>query len=191
MIIVCNGYVDKRPIVYSLIKLLDAFGEVAVISQNKQLQRLLEDRSSSGFYNNTFIVVGEYTPDEVFSETEYKKEDFDHIIFDTYDTVPGDYDVFMHCRSFGMSDAEREIIEYISGVIQYNFVYDGRKEMGCWNIPVTVPLIKSVEEFEAKKLMVPIQSKDLTRSISRLLAPKLDITEKKAVNILKKGWRKK
>jgi len=189
MIIVCNGYVDKRAIVYSLIKLLNTFGDVAVISQNKQLQRLLEDRSTSGHFNNTFIVVSECTPDEIFSRIDNKKEDFDHIIYDTYDTFQGDYDVFIHCRSYGKSENENELIEYLSGVIQYNFVYNGKNEIGCLNIPVTMPLIKSVEEFETKKLMIPIQSSVIVKNIAKLFAPKLDITEKKAIRILKRGWK--
>jgi len=189
MIIVCNGYADKRPIVYALIKLLKEFGDVAVISQNKRLQRLLEDRTTSGHYNNVYVAVSEFTPDEIFSEIEYEKEDFDHIIYDTYDAFPANYDVFIHCRSYGMSKVEHEIIEYISGVVQYNFVYDGKKELGCWNIPVTLPLMKSVEEFEAKRIMVPIESSVVVKSIAKLLAPKLDITEKNAVKILKRGWR--
>ncbi len=188
MIIVCNGFVDKRPIVYPLIKLLNTFGDVAVISQNKQLQRLIEDRTTSGYYNNTFILVSESTADEVFSEIEYKEDDFDHIIYDMYDAFPGNYDVFIHCRSYGVSEAEQEIIEYISGAVQCNFVYDGRKEMGCINIPVTMPLLKSVEEFEAEKLMIPIQSSVITKTLSKLLAPKLNISEKNAVRILKRGW---
>lgn len=191
MIVVCLGYADKRPVLYALMKLLQSFGDVAVVTQNRQLQRLLEDRNTSGHFNNIFIAVTDSTPDEVFSEIGYAPGDFDHIIFDSIDVLPDSYNTCIHCRSYGLTEHEKETMGYIDYLVQYNFMYDDKPEQGCVNIPVTFQLIKSVEEFEAKKLLMPMQCEALLKNLSKLTAGQLKISEKDALRILKRRWNER
>jgi hypothetical protein len=191
MIVICLGYADKRPILYALMKLLKSFGDVAVVTQNRQLLRLLEDRNTSGHFNNIFVAITDSTPDEVFSEIGYAPGDFDHIIFDSIDALPDNYDICIHSRSYGLTEFEKETIGYIDDIVQYNFMYDGKVEKGCINIPVTFQLIKSVEEYEARKLLIPIQCDEILRSLSKLAAPQLKVSERNALKILKKRWNEK
>lgn len=191
MIVVCMGYADKRPILYSLMKLLQSFGDVAVITQNRQLRRLLYTNSLSGHFNNIFVAISDSAPDEVFADTGCKPEDFDHIIFDNVDTLPAQYDICISCSSYGLTDADWDIIEHIEGIVKYNFMYNEKVDRDCINIPVTFNLLKSVEEFEARRLLSPIDSKALLTGLAKLTAPLLKITEKNAIRILKKGWRER
>ncbi len=191
MIVVCLGHVDKRPILYSLMKLLQSFGDVAVVTRNRQLQRLLESKSSSGYFNNIFVAISDAVPEAAILEAGCAPGDFDHIIYDSIDVLPDRYDLCIHSKSFGLMEYESEVLGYKSDIVQYNFVYDGKTEKGCINIPVAFPLIKSVEEFEARKLLIPIQCDVMQKSLSSLTAPQLKITEKDALKILKRKWNEK
>ena len=191
MIIAALGYADKRPVLYALMKLLQSFGDVAVITQNRQLQRLLGDRGISGYFNNVFVKITDLKPEEAFPGTEYSYKEFDHIIFDSIDMLPESYDICIHSRSFGLTEREEEFIGRVNDIVRYNFMYGGKPETGCVNIPVTFELIRSVEEFEARGFLLPVQSEALLRNLSKLSAAYLKIPEKNALKILKRRWNER
>lgn len=190
MIIVCLGYPDKRSILYALIKLLQNFGDAAVVTQNRQLQRLL-DGNSSGYFNNTYIAISDAKADEVLREKGFSDGDFDHVIYDSINVLPAVYDICIHCRSYGVSDAEKELLESLPQAIKYNFNYDSRSQGDCINIPFNFPVMKSIEEFEGLKVLAPMQNDVLLKNLAQLTASYLKMDEKEIVKILKKRWNER
>ena len=76
------GRTDKRACIYTLMKILQPLGDVAVITSTRHFMRLTEDGSPFGFYQNISIFVTDATADEMWQTIDHKPGDFDHIIMD-------------------------------------------------------------------------------------------------------------
>lgn len=55
------GRTDKRACIYTLMKILQPLGDVAVITNNRHFTRLTEDGGDFGFYQNISIFVTDVT----------------------------------------------------------------------------------------------------------------------------------
>ncbi|WP_105614125.1 hypothetical protein [Vallitalea okinawensis] len=191
MLIGVLGYTDKRPVIYALMKILQATGDVAVITSNRHYKRLLEDHASFGHMANIMIAVTDATPDEVFHEIEHTQDDFDHIIFDIQDTVPEKVDLMYYVKGYDYEEGEKDFLDCIGEYTTVNMMYGGRSEKGSINVPLTLSLISTIEVIESKKILMGIPSKSLNQGLARGLAGVLSLGYKEAMKILTRGWNKR
>ena len=77
------GRTEKRPAIYTLISILMHMGDVAVITNNRQYMRLMEDGpAASGTWNNVSIFITDATADEMWAEVGMSPDDFNYVILD-------------------------------------------------------------------------------------------------------------
>ncbi|WP_433946687.1 hypothetical protein [Paenibacillus sp. SN-8-1] len=183
------GHTDKRPFIYAMLKLLQATGDVALISNNRHYTRLLEGYVSQGHMANIFISVSDATPDEIFEEIGQAPDDFDHIVYDIVDTVPAEMDLVVYIKTYDLDDDAQSFLEILGDVTTINVLnYDNKAEKDSLNVSLTLPIWKSVEMFEAYRVLEPMKSNSLTNAIAKLLTPKLNMSEKSALKVLARGW---
>jgi len=188
MLIGVYGYTDKRPVIYALLKLLQATGDVALFSGNRHYRRLLENGESQGHMANVMIAVSDASPDEIFEEIGYTTDDFEHIIFDLQDAIPEELSLILYVKSYPPDDEELSFIELLGTYTTVKLVYDGKREKGAINVAPLSPLWRSVEQIEAYRVLAPLASKELNAGLAALLAPALNISAKTAFAILNRRW---
>lgn len=187
MIIGLYGYTDKRPVLYALMHLLQSLGDVAVISPNRHLSRLLEDHSDSGHIGNTLLNVTDLSPDEVWAEIQHSPDDFMHVIYDLRDSVAADVDLNIHVLGSEYEDGEKEFLECLtSAPIQLKLLYDGKmsKDKEAYNVQIGPEYLGIVEYIERNKVLRSLGNKSLAQALSKILCKDLSIPEKTLNNIL-------
>lgn len=93
MIVAIRSEMDSRPVLYPLIRVLNNYGTVCVISSNRQVRRLIEDEDNQGFRNIRVYVDEEGAVDAVYEEYGITKDDFNYIVLDNMGAM--EYDVLI------------------------------------------------------------------------------------------------
>ncbi|OBY77781.1 hypothetical protein BBG47_20030 [Paenibacillus sp. KS1] len=184
------GHTDKRPVIYALMKLLQATGDVALFSNHRHYKRLLEHGESQGHMVNIMIAVSDASPDEIFEEIGYTVDDFEHIIYDLQDTIPENLSLVIYVKSYPPGEEEQSILDLIGDYHTIKMTYDGRREKGAINVSPISLIWKRVEEFEAFHILAPMPSNDLNKGLAKLIAPSLKMTSKTAFKLLTRRWDK-
>lgn len=182
------GYTDKRPVIYALMKILQATGDVALFSNNRHYKRLLEQGESQGHMANIMIAISDATPDEIFKEVGYTPDDFEHVIFDIQDTLPDNLTHIIYVKTYNPDEDERSFLELLGDYQVIKLTYDGRNEKNAINILPTIRLWKCIEDIEFYRTLSPIPSKELNNGLAILLAPTLQIPNKTALTLLNRKW---
>jgi hypothetical protein len=104
------GYTDKRIIIMSLLNMLQASGEVMLITPNRHFKRLTEGLQDTGTYLNVKIITSPYTFEEAMEAEDVRVIDYDHVIYDCYDYVPDGMDKVIYVMSNYICEDEREIL---------------------------------------------------------------------------------
>jgi hypothetical protein len=190
LIIGVVGFTDKRPVIYTLIKLLESMGDVILISDDRHFRRLLKDHSTLGYFNNVLVAVTDMSSDEVFSEIGYNVSDFDHVLIDVRDMIPAEADLFIYVEGSSIDDEEMEILSCIDEYVTVKVCYEG-KDKTCINLVPSSEVFKAVESIEAHRLLVPIPAKEFVKGISELLSEKLNMSSKDISTLLTRGWSKR
>ena len=71
MIVNIIGECDKRPVLYTCMKILQNIGDVLLISNSSRLMRLSDTRDIGGHYQNTMIAVTMDGIDDFFDDFKY------------------------------------------------------------------------------------------------------------------------
>lgn len=182
------GFTDKRPVIYALMKILQATGDVALFSNNRHYKRLLEQGESQGHMANILIGISDATPDEIFKEVGYTPDDFEHVIFDIQDTLPDNLTHTIYVKSYAPDEEEEAFLELLGEYRTIKLTYDGKSEKNAINLQPTSILWKSVEDIEFYKVLKPIPSKTLNRGLASMLAPDLNLSIKAALTLLNRKW---
>lgn len=177
MIVAVYGETDKRPVIYTLIKLFQRLGDCCLISDNRHYKRLLDTDTNTGHYQNVFITVTDASPDEVFSEIGYESIDFENMIFDN--TIPDNADLIIFVQGCSISENESDTLEYLSS---YETIGLG---FGKNMIPYTVTMFKNVELIEGKKHLLEIDKK-LTHKLATILSEHLNMSAKNICKVVAK-----
>ena len=171
MLINIIGECDKRPVLYTIMKVAQTLGDVLLVSSSKRVLRLSDTRDSGGHYQNTMICTTDGGIDDFLESFEYSIRDFEYIIVDNI--VAPDADVYIYVEGYERSEFEEDMLEYIE---DYS----------------TIPLYKNkllaadtmyrLERFESLGDMAPI-SKVLATEVAKVLAPKIGTTVDTVVKI--------
>ena len=178
MEIVLYGDTDRRPITYTLLKLLKYMGDVALFTHDVHYKRLI-DGAEIGELESIFVSANEYDPEDILDTNDMQKADFEHIIYDGI--VPEQFDMFIYVSGCNQSEEEKETLDVIDNPITINLGYGNK----C--IPYSVRMFQSVEEIEGYKLLKEVDP-NITKTIANLLCGPLGMP---ASNIRKVVARKR
>lgn len=100
------GMTEKRPVIYTLISIFMHMGDVAVVTNNRQFMRLMEEGpAAQGTWNNVSIFITDATGDEVWEAVGMAPEDFEYIIFDNLYNESTDFMFYVQGAGVEAGDA--------------------------------------------------------------------------------------
>jgi len=185
------GYTDKRPFLYNLICALQASGDVAVITANRQLKRLTGDRTDLGYFGNTLICVTDLSPDEVWSSIGYSPDDFHHVIYDLTDSI-ADVDKSIFILGSEFEDGEEDFMGMLTDVQKIKLMYDGKQgPRDFLSIPISADYMGAAEQMERNKVYMSFRNKQLEGAVVKLVAKEMGLTESGLLRYLSQHQRKR
>lgn len=186
MIISVIGETDKRPVIYTLLRVCQFMGDVLIVTNDRHYKRLIEHPEMdvevyAGHFQNTFIVVSDATPDEVSQAVGYNATDYDYIIYDGQLDAASDVVVFV--AGSDISDAENDMLDYLD---EGDYVTIGLGFGKKNAVPYSNNMFKNVELIEAKRTLLQVDSK-LSAMVAKILSGPMGIPEKTMLKALGGG----
>ena len=178
MVISVVGETDKRPVIYTLMRLFQQLGDCALITNDRHLRRLIENGGDVGHFQNIFIAVTDASQDEVFATIGYSKNDFENLIFDCYDQIPEYSDMVIYVGGAGGISEDLQVLLDMQS--EYKTINLG---FGDKNIPYTKEMFVACEMTEGLKHFVPINPQIASR-IATFLTEPLNIPAKDIVKVV-------
>ena len=154
MVISLLGQTDKRPVLYTIMKLFQTLGDTILITNDRHLKRLIETEGNPGHFQNILVYVTDSSPDEVFAELGYTMDSFEHCIFDCTEVVPDYTNTLIYVGSSGQMSEDEETL--LSMFPEHKVINLG---FGDKCIPYTLDMFKFVEQTEGLKHLgtAPVQ----------------------------------
>lgn len=160
MIINIVGDCDKRPVLYTVLKVCQTLGDVLLITNSTRLARLSDTRETYGHYQNIMVAITTEGIDDFLEGFDYGLNSFAYVVVDN---IPlAEADVTIYVEGMQQSESETDILEYVEN-------YDTIKLYKGNLIDATT--LKRLEEFEALRNCCPIGNK-IAAAVANVLAPK-------------------
>ena len=173
------GRTDKRPCIYTLIKMLQPLGDVAIVTANPMYKRLIEDWSDTGFCQNVAIFVTDATADELWSTIEHSPDDFEYVILDNL--YNEETTVTLYVQGAGVEPLDEDLFEVFENIVTIN-MGTGK---GKYVIPYTVDMLKNVEFVEFYRIPKAVSLKMAT-VLADILAGPAGIPAKELLKVVNK-----
>ena len=160
------GLTEKRPFLYTTLKILQGLGDsVLFVTTNLQYARLIMDEDyeledidcvfKAGAFQNTTIIVTSLTMDDLGPNglNVINPDEFQHCIYDNQVGAEVDYTLFI--KGLEVSQEEKEALELLNETEYATF------EFGFGKKPIryTEAMFRKCEEFEARHYLVEIDRK--------------------------------
>lgn len=160
------GLTEKRPFLYTTLKILQGLGDsVLFVTTNLQYARLIMDEDyeledidgifKAGALQNTTIIVTSLTMDDLGPNglNVINPDEFQHCIYDNQVGAEVDYTLFI--KGLEVSQEEKEALELLNETEYATF------EFGFGKKPIryTEAMFRKCEEFEARHYFVEIDRK--------------------------------
>lgn len=174
MIINLIGSCDKRPVLFTVMKICQTLGDVLLVTSDSRLVRLSDTGATYGHYQNTMIAITDDGIDEFWSTFKYTDDDFDYIIIDNI--VSADADVVIYVKGMTQSQFEEDTLEYIE---DYSTIELFKNKLLDSNT------LRNCEEFEALADMCPI-SAGVSDQVAKILGKVFGKDPKRLAEIAKK-----
>lgn len=158
MIINLIGDCDKRPVLYTVMKMLQYLGDVLLVTDNPRLLKLSDTRESGGHYQNTMICVTDGGMDDFLSEFGYVQEDFAHVIVDNI--IHAEADLYVFVEGYETSEYMSDVLEYVEN---YKVINPFKDKL------LSQDTIYRLERFESLRDMCPI-NKMLAQAVAKVMA---------------------
>lgn len=168
MVINILGECDKRPVIYTLLKVLQEFGDVLYLSNNTGALRLSDTRQSFGHYQNVMVAVTDDNYDDFFQDAPYGLDDFENVIIEGLDCEDPDMTIFV--EGMRISDFESQMLDMVE---EYKTIKLYKNKL------YSSMTAKRVEEFEAFADMVPMPS-SVVSEVVKVITP-LNIAPQKSL----------
>ena len=165
MIVNLVGECDKRPIIYTLMKVFQSLGDVLLLTSDHRLLRLSDTRENEGHYQNVMIAYTTDGVDDFLEDFSYDLTDFTHVIIDNL--VAGQADVTIYCHGLIDSEQEKDAVEYVEDV-QHIDLYKGKGVQGI--------TMYNCERFEVMRNMPPIHN-TCAMDVARIMHGPLNTSE--------------
>lgn len=148
MVINIIGDCDKRPVLYTVMKICQTLGDVLLVSSSSRLARLSDNRENFGHYQNVMIAITQDGIDDFFEDFSYNLEDFEYVIIDNI--VAAEADLTIYVEGLVRSELEEDLLAYID---DYETIplYKGKL--------LDAHTLYNCEEFESLRTMCPIGPK--------------------------------
>ena len=169
MVINLIGDTDKRPVLYTIMKVCQMLGDVLLVTNSSRLIRLSDTHESMGHCQNVMIAVTQEGIDDFWSSFPYEVSDFEYVIVDNI--IIADADVTIHVQGMASSDYEQDALAYLEN---YEIISMYPKHL------VDLQAIYACEEFEAYHDFCPISQK-LAVEVCAVMAKYSKIPEKDLV----------
>lgn len=174
MVLSIIGETEKRPFIYTLLKMCQTFGDVLLVTSDRRYARLIEEPEDdidgmAGYFQNVFIVVTDSTPDEASMEIGYNLDDYECVIYDHKVDATGDCIIYI--AGAEMSESENEMLSYLEEGTDYTTIGFG---FGKNKIPYTTKMFMNCELVEAKKVLLPIDP-HITTAVAKCLSKDLNM----------------
>lgn len=167
MVINIIGDCDKRPVLYTVMKICQSLGDVLLVTSSSRLIRLSDTGESYGHCQNTMIAVTHDGIDDFWEAFTYDVTDFEFVIIDNI--VSAEADLVIYVKGMAQSQNESDNLEYID---EYETIdlYQGKY--------INSSTLLRCEEFEALKDFCPINQK-IASSVATIMAKALNTDAKK------------
>lgn len=171
------GRTDKRACIYTLMKILQPMGDVAVITNDRHFMRLTEDGAAYGYYQNISIFVTDATADEMWHAIEHRPDDFDHVILDNL--YNENTDLVLYVQGAGVEAMD----EYLFDTFDDMQVISMGKGKNA--VPYSKELMENLEKIEYyRQLIVP--SPAMVNVLAKILSGPLNMPIKNIVKVANK-----
>lgn len=124
MLVAIKSEMDSRPLLYPLIRVLNNYGSLCIISSNKQLNRLIEDEDNGGFRNIRVIVEESGAVDSVYYDYGITGDDYTFIVLDNMGVM--EYDVLVVPVGDTISEDFQEEIDLLKTDVNVRFIQFGK-----------------------------------------------------------------
>lgn len=172
------GLTDKRPVIYSLIKVLQYYGDVLFITENRRYRRLLEDQILLGNFGNCLVSITDASPDEVWEEIGYNESDFDFIIYDTGNRVPIEDVIHILVEGDSLTEEEQSILDCLE---EEELI---KIKLGCG--VMTTEVMNVTELIESKQTCLPYNDRQINKAMSEALSKIVKGKPKELLKLLKR-----
>lgn len=139
------GRTDKRPCIYTLMKLLMPLGDVAVVTNDRRLKRLAEDESYPGYCQNIAIFVTDATADEMWGEIQQSPKDFEYTILDGI--YNEDTDLIFYIQGAGTEVCDEDLFDTFEDMIVIHMDKASGKDKKNV-VPYTKAMLSNLEAME-------------------------------------------
>lgn len=171
MIINIIGECDKRPVLYTVMKICQTLGDVLLVTSSSRLIRLSDTGATYGHCQNTMIAVTHEGIDDFWEEFTYDPLDFNFIIVDNIVTAGAD--ITLYVKGLAASESELDVLEYIENYDTIELYKHGL---------IDAKTLLRCEEFESLRTFCPISTK-ISSAVASILAKRMNVDVKKLTTI--------
>ena len=172
MKIVIYGLTDTRPVVYTLLKMLQPMGNIVLHTENPHYKRLIENNLEIGDLENIFLVVSQDTLEEILELLEMDMEGFDYVLYDSI--IPEEFDVLIHVCGVNISDYESsEVEDFFSGEAEGFSAYKLNLGFGDKHVPYSLEMFTNIEKIEAFRSLMEVDRR-LTKYLANIMQKHLN-----------------
>lgn|GEM_PF-2774209 len=178
------GFTDKRPVIYSLLKVLGQVGRTLLVSPNLQFSQLSEDYEQDFEVMGVHVICEPISFGEILAEVDL--EEFNYIVFDCIVELPEKIDVALIQDNL---DYYRDLLEVADEETYLLFINKALSpEKGnTYMMASAASLEKTCAQIERKKLPYPFASSIHNKMMSALLGEILQTPPQNILKYLKKG----
>lgn len=168
------GECDKRPVLYTLMKICQGLGDALLVTSSSRVIRLSDTRDIYGHYQNTMIATTQEGLDDFLENFVYDLVDFNFVIVDNI--IDAEADLTIYVQGYTQSERELESLEYLDSYATIKLYSDKLIDS---NTPY------KLEEFEAMRDMCVVAPKVIP-ILSGILAQAMNIPVKNIISIAQK-----
>lgn len=169
------GECDKRPVLYSLMKICQGIGDVLLITSSSRINRLSDTHDTYGHYQNTMIAITQEGLDDFLDNFVYDLADFNFVIIDNI--IDAEADLTIYVQGYVQSEMEKDNLEYIENYHTIHLYTDKLLES-------STPY--KLEEFEAMRDMCVVAPKVATK-VAAIIAKETGLSQKNLEGIALKN----
>ncbi len=153
------GDCDKRPVIYTILKIAQTMGDVLLITNRAMLRRLSDTGDTYGHYQNIMIAITQDGIDDFFDGFNFARDDFQTVVIDNL--VDATSDVFIYVQGLNPTEEEIDMLESLDDYVTID-MYKGKY--------IDARTYYAIEEFEAFRDCCPM-NQNLANVIGEILGP--------------------
>lgn len=203
------GQTDKRPVIYTMLKMCEKLGDCCYITNDRKAARLMEDGpADSGTYRNISIYITDAYADDIWEEIGMAPQDFEFIFLDNLYNEQTNLVVYV--KGAGAEEADTMILdafeqdEYITvkmgkpdkppkaekGASKDKRGTSGKKSTHkSYNISYTADMPANIEHCEYYRELVPV-TKQAATVCAEILSKYTKMSVKDMVAVSQRGVKK-